>query len=427
MPSIRRRTLLSVIATGSLAAVGGCTSGCPDAGTPEPDDVVRTDTVVSSFDHDPETDWPAPRYDAGNTGYARATTPPPSPLGIRWQTSGPGGSTPASSPIVANGRVLVSGERSVSALRFHDGARAWRTTAVRPTSIERSAGTGGEVVPPVAGQDESVYVGGQDKLVAFGIVNGNERWRYTEGTAFGTPVVARGTVYVGNEESVIAVDAADGSEQWTTPITADIGPLAVAEETVVVPAKAGVFAFDAATGRNRWQVQVTTDSYPVIERGTLYLGTDTGLRALGLATVGSDVRPHPEPDWTFDTGTAAFSAPVITPETIYAVERPDRTEYDDPDEAATFALERTGQRPEPRWCSAVDGATVTAAAGGQVVGCQCSREHTSQSNRLLGFSEQFGDTLWEYPAPAELRSPAVVDRAIIVVDRTGTVTAVGEV
>lgn len=141
MPSIRRRTLLGVIATGSLAAVAGCTSGCPDTGTPEPDDVVRTDTVISSFDHDPETDWPAPRYDAGNTGYARATTPPQSPLGIRWQTSGPGGSTPASSPIVANGRVLVSGERSVSALRFHDGARVWRTTAVRPTSIEPSSGT----------------------------------------------------------------------------------------------------------------------------------------------------------------------------------------------------------------------------------------------------------------------------------------------
>lgn len=430
-PSIDRRTLLGAAATGSLAALAGCSSSCPDSGTPEPDALVASnDGTARPFEHPPDADWPAPRHDAGNTGYAPEVTPPEPPLGVRWRRSLPTSrddgtgdrgtheertTDEASAPAVADGRVFVATGAGVVALRFRDGEEAWRNSGVAPNTTGPTYGYGEEFVPPVADSDGTVYVGGREALVALDADDGSERWRFDGVGAVRTPAVHGGTVYAGTDGTVVAVDAADGTEHWTAEVDVEGGFPAVANGTVVV-AGSRTIALDAGSGDRRWHGEQGADFYPVVDGSTVYLGNHAGLHAVDLASG--------ERHWTFERGSGrAFSSPVVADETLYAVELPGEAG------TATFALDRAEGPPSPRWCSDVGEGAVTAAVGDRAFGLQSggSSNEGGAPVRLVAFAERFGDATWGYPARQQLLPPAAVDGAVVVVDRAGTVVALGAV
>lgn len=421
MPSIDRRTLLGVAATGSIAALAGCSSSCPDSGTPEPDALVEVDGASRPFERAPATNWPVPRYDAGNTGYAPEATPPNSPLGVRWQTAlstsqVEGTNDRASAPAVADGLVMVATGDGVSALRFRDGKEAWHSTAVIPNTVSPTHGHGDEIAPPVVGANDTAFVGGQEALVSLATDDGTTRWRYEERERFGTPVVHDGAVYAGSGTELVAVDAADGTELWSESLGFEVGLPAVAGETVVAAGDETV-ALSAATGERRWQTRTGTEFYPVVADGTVYLGEDLdGLHAFDLA---DGTRR-----WLFERGgSRAFAPPIVAPETLYVVERPPEAEM------ATFALDRTDGEPEPRWCSELREGAVTAVAGDLAFGLRLGGGTSGRNGgraRLLGFEERFGNAAWGLASSEQLLPPAVVDGAVVTVDASGNVLAVGE-
>lgn len=358
MPSITRRTLLGTLAAGAAVGVAGCSSSCPDGDPPEPS-VLVDDITSGAFETLPDGSWPQPRFDAANTGHAPVQPPTDSPT-LRWRTTLPapsvdGTGAGASSPTVADGRVYVTTAEGAVALSLRDGTERWRHETAPATGVPTAHGDG--LLVPTA-----------DGLAELAAGDGSRRWiADVEATR---PAVADGTVVAGDGETV---------------------------------------ALDAASGDRLWSASVRAEFHPVVADGAVFLGTDGRLVGLGL----DDGRER----WAIDRGGGrTFSAPVVTPETAYTVERPG--EAGD----ATFALGRDGDgTPEPRWCSYVGDGAVTAAAGGHAFALRSG----ATDRRLVTFTERFGEATWGYATADRTLPPAVLDGGVVIVTRRGTVAAVG--
>ncbi|MFB6103405.1 MAG: PQQ-binding-like beta-propeller repeat protein [Haloplanus sp.] len=413
MPSIDRRTFLGTLTGGVLAGAAGCSSSCPDSDPPEPSTVVDTGAAGSGFETLPGGAWPAPRFDAANTGHAPTRQPPTTPS-LRWRATlrAPrvdGAVADASSPTVAGDQVYLTTGAGAFAVALRDGTERWYAD-IAPATTGATVGYEEELPPPVVG-DDTVYVATTDGVTALRPDDGSERWRYTGAAATGTPTVADGTVVLPTAEGVVALDAGDGTERWTAGSGGATLP-AVADGTVVVGGET-VTALDAATGDRLWASSTRAEFYPVVADDTVFLGTDEGVVGLAL----SDGAER----WTVDRGAGrTFSAPVVTPETLYAVERPG--EAGD----ATFALDRSGDgAPEPRWCSYVGEGAVTAAAGGYAFALQDGGSERPTPVQLVAFTERFGEATWGYATAERPVPPAILDGGVVTVTHRGTVAALG--
>ncbi|WP_248896325.1 PQQ-binding-like beta-propeller repeat protein [Haloplanus halobius] len=415
MPSIQRRTFLGTLSVG-LVGLAGCSSSCPDSDGPTPDTVVDADETGTGFDRHPGGAWPAPRFDAANTGYAPSRRLPTGTPTLRWRTtlSAPvvdDAEATVSSPTVADGRVYLTTGDGVFALGLRDGETRWNvslTPAVTGPPVRDSA----TLAPPVVAGD-TVCVATADGLTALDIADGATVWQFTDAQPTGTPVVVDATVVVPTTTELVALDAATGDVQWSAA-GADATLPAVADGTLVA-ALDGLAAIDAATGERRWVSPVRTDAYPVIDGDTVYLGTDEGL--VGVALADGTMR------WTVDRGSGrTFSAPVVTPETIYAAEQP--VEAGD----ATFAFDRVDDGPpEPRWCSSVGEGSVTAATASHAVALQAGHSDRRPPVRLVAFTARFGEATWGYADVDPAMPPAILDGGVVTVTRRGTVVAFGGV
>jgi outer membrane protein assembly factor BamB len=411
MPSIDRRTFLGTLSAGGALGLAGCSSSCPDSDSPEPAVVFGTGDAGSGFESLPGGSWPTPRFDARNTGHARSHRLPDSPS-VRWRTTLPtpdveGVDAGTSPPTVADGRVYLTTGRGAVALSLRDGTDRWRRA-----ELGRPVGTDRVLAPPVVGED-AVFVATTDGLAALDPADGAVDWRYTSSAATGPPTVVGGGPVLPTDDGVVAL-AADGSERWSAPTgTASRPPLAATDGTVVVAGEA-VTGLDAATGDRLWESSVRPESHPVVADGTVYLGTYEGL--VGLRLDDGTER------WTVDRGSGrAFSAPVVTDETVYAVERPG--EAGD----ATFAFDRTGDGPPaPRWCSYVGEGAVAAAVDGHAVALQSGDEGDGAvPTRLVAFTRRFGEATWGFASAERALPPAVLDGGMVIANRLGTVAAVG--
>lgn len=375
--------------------------------------------VERPFDRPPATDWPAPRHDRGRTGYAAAATAPEPPLGVRWRTALPTSEREetgdrASPPVVADGRVIVATADGVIGLRFEDGSEAWRAT-VRPKVSSSTFGYGKQIATPVVGPDGDIYMPGHDAVFALDPADGSERWRYDVPQGPADHLVVGDAVYAVIDNAVVAIDRADRSRLWTGA-DGGAGVPAVGDGTVVVPHDE-LRGLDAATGEERWRSPIRPEFPPVVGDGVAYAGSYEGLHAVDL-TDGTT-------RWTFERGSGrSFSAPVVADDTIYAVERPGEAGM------ATFALDPADGTPAPRWCSAVGDGAVTAATPERAFGALGGGAAPGDEGpplRLVAFEQRFGNTEWGLAGRERLLPPAVVDGAVVVVDRTGTVSALGEV
>lgn len=414
MPSITRRTFLGTVAAGAAVGVAGCSSSCPDSDAPEPSVVVGTGDAASGFETLPGGSWPSPRFDAGNTGHAPVRPPADEPT-LRWRTTVPaprvdGTVADASSPTVADGQVYVTTGAGAFALSLRDGTERWRHEAT-PATAGPTFGYGDELAPPVLA-DDRVFLATTAGVVALHADDGSVAWRATDAAATGVPTISDGTLVVPTADGVAGFTAGDGSRRWTAA-GPDATLPAAADGTVVVGGEETV-ALNPATGDRRWTAPVRTEGYPVVAGDTVFLGTYEGV--VGLDLGGGTER------WAVSRGSGrTFSAPVVTPETVYAVERPAEA----PD--ATFALDPGDGdgAPEPRWCSYVGEGAVTAAADGHAFALHSGPSDVSPPPQLIAFTARFGEATWGYAARERALPPAVLDGGLVTTGRRGTVAAFG--
>lgn len=401
MPSTLRRDFLGILAAGAAVSITGCSSSCPDTDTPNPSHTVET-TTRSKFETLPDGAWPSPRFNAANTGYTPVEPPSPTPS-VRWQTTVPTESADQAvhapgGPIVADETVVLTTPAGVFALSLRDGTKRWRHD-LAPTTIEPTVGYGEELVAPVIA-DDKVFCPTVDGVVALAIEDGSIVWRADNVAGTGTPATTGDGVIVPTPDGLTMLDARDGSHRWMDP--ADARLPAVSDGTVVTGGEQTV-ALDAATGDRQWTAPGEGADYPVVADGTVYLGTGDGLIGRMLSD-GSE-------RWRVDRGRFLLP-PVVTPEHIYAVERPG--EAGD----ATFAFDRRGDSPpDPRWCSAVGEAAVTAASDDTLI--------TLQSGGLVAFTADFGNAEWQYSPAERVQPPAVLDGCVVSAATDGTVVGIG--
>lgn len=415
MPSLNRRTVLSALAAGTVAGLAGCSSSCPDDDPPSPKLTLQwDDQPAGPLSTTPSTEWPNPLFDAGHTGFAAEATIPSDSLALRWQTDVSSVDS-AGTPIVADGRVFLWTEGGLAAFDVRDGTSVWTNSDLdaHRFGTEESVREGNlrnGIVPPVADGDGTVYVSGGSKLTAVDIEDGTVRWEFTESSAFGLPAVVAGDVYATSRDGIVALDGADGTEHWRWD--ADLGPevLAATEDTVVLwnDDDDKVRAFDAASGERRWKIDSVSpglDGYPVVSDGRVYLADGRDVTAVGL--------DDGEQRWTFSRdGGGRFTPPVVTDETLYVVEIAGESRN------ATFALDRTGGEPSPRWCS--------AAEFGQVVAASNDHALAAFDEELVTFEAELGNSPWEYVPHGDTPRAAVIDGLVVAFDRSGSLVALGE-
>lgn len=415
MPSMSRRTFLGTLAAGTVAGIAGCTSSCPDTGSPEPSHTVET-AARSGFETLPGGTWPSPRFDAANTGYAPVSPPSPTPS-VQWRTtvpidSGNEDDRGTGGPIVADETVVLTTPTSVLALSLRDGTERWRRDHA-PATVEPAVRGSGELVSPVAAGGR-VFCPTADGVVALRLDDGSIAWRASDVAGTGIPATTDDGVIVPTIDGLTRLNARDGSRLWTASVDARLP--AVADGTVVTMGEQTV-ALDAATGERRWTAPAGSRGYPVISDRTVYvcdapLRNDTGVGLIGRALSDGSER------WRVDRGRF-LSPPVVTPESVYAVEQPGEAG------PATFAFDRVANSsPEPRWCSE-GGPLVTAAADDALFTLQSGGP--DEPGGLVVFTSDFGDAEWRYSLGEShsVRPPAVLDGGLVSVSDDGVVAGIG--
>lgn len=423
MPSIQRRTLLKTVGGGFVAgsvALAGCSSSCPDSDQPTPEETLDTGTAPAGpFDSMPGSAWPSLHADAGNTGFTDVT-PPGDGSTVRWRTEldlpdADGATLSASSPVVSDGRVFVADAARVHARSLRSGEELWQSTQIDPTGRE-NYGVAAETAAPTAA-DGSVYVGTDSGVFAFRADDGTERWHADQLAGAAAPAVVDGVVYAAGDAQVVALDATDGAELWTRSVDWEptIDPPAVGAGVVVLPTSSGAVALDAATGEPRWRTEDRADTHAVLADGVCLYGNDEGLHAIDVDSG--------ERRWSFDRGDyRALQSPVVTSDTIYVVEQPGEAG------AATFALDYTpGEKPSPRWCSAVGEGAVTAATADRAFALISVGEGPDARRGIAAFTADLGQVPWALVARSSPRGwltpPAVLDGALVATTRGGTLVA----
>lgn len=402
MASTTRRMVLTTLLSGMAAGLAGCSSSCPDSGTPSSAYTVPTDDVGSGYDTLPAGSWTSPRSDSANTGYTAHASVSDTPT-IQWQTTVPvpttGDVTAATSPpVVAADTVFIATSAGVFALALRDGTERWRRD-IEPVVHTETGPYGQRPVAPIV-VDEHLICATDAGVVALDIADGSTLWKTAANMNTGVPTSTDAGILVPTADGVLMLSSDDGTKQWSAA-TAAVMP-AVVNDTVVTGG-AQPTALDALTGEKRWVRSDQQSSYPVITDETVYFGTSDGLAARSLAD-GSNT-------WLIDRGRF-MEPPVVTPQSIYAVERPGEAGH------ATFAFDRGDREaPAPRWCSEVGDGIVLAATNETAL--------IHRADGLFGFSSDLGEVTWKHPLGTQPTAPALLDGGLVTTTDTGTVTALG--
>ena len=387
------RTRRAFLAAVALSATGGCTAL---GGEPPQND-----------------DWPSVGYDAANAGHAPDGSVP-SDVSPAWTATL---RDPRTSPVVADGTVLVGTAGGLEAFDAETGERRWRgptsgAVNATPTVAE------GAVIATEDGRRADDREGASVR--AFDLATGDELWRtaLSERAAF-APTVADGTVYVRGERSVRELAFADGSERWRVgdrerfdrdwpDATKDLAP-AVAEGVVLVPDPNAVTALDAATGDERWRVGIEkVRAGAAIADGTAYLpGVSAGVRAVSL-TDGTE-------RWTW-AETGCWTSPAVADDRVFATDGFDLVALDAGDGTEAWRTGDHGLHGDIYASPAVVGETV-------VVGsiARSAVAFAADGGPFAGL----GRRRWRHVGDGTRYSPAVAGGRVFTVDGR-TLLALGE-
>lgn len=225
---------------------------------------------------------------------------------VRWRRELGRGSADHLPGVVAEGRLVLVDDGSVTAYDTADGRRRWRVALPGDGLV---AGDGGDEVPrwtaTVAGG--TVLLSGPG-LRTIDLRTGRGGWRLDPdqlpagtgdgaggGTVFGAPAVADGVAYLtvlGTH--VFAIDLASHHVRWRwkadTDLAAPPARTAVAGGLVLPTSsdiRAAAVAVDRRTGRMRWTLRDSSGSVlgttePLVGQGRLYVVRGKSIRALPL-------------------------------------------------------------------------------------------------------------------------------------------------
>ena len=328
--------------------------------------------VVPSLDHP---------SGGGNTGAASGKA------SLRWSnTTGINldanqTDAPSSSPTVVDGVVYVGGDDGdVYAFNAANGHLDWRyVTASAESGLVVAAGT--------------VYVGSAGGVYALNTANGHLRWSYGSGSAESSPVVVDSTVYVvGGDGNVHALNAVNGHVRWTHSITYAGTGLAVADGLVYVSSIGDigyVYALDTATGQLSWSFKTgdARESAPVVSGGTVYVGCGNGPGTKGTVFAINAANGHSR--WSYPTGNGTplgagggvESRPAVAGDVVYVGS----------DNGAVYALNAANGHLDWSYTTPTEGSVVSSPAvdGGTVyVG--------SEDKRVYALNTNSGHLIWSY-------------------------------
>lgn len=208
--------------------------------------------------------WPMFHGNYNHTGLAEVKGPRDGTL--KWKMKlGPGGDAvpPNSVAIKSNGVIFVGSGTKVRALKA-DGTVKW---SKRYTNIQG---------PALSPDGKTVYVAGNNKVMALKAKNGEKRWKYAMGdsTLFGPTISPDGVIYQGSWDGYLYALKPDGTLKW------------------------------------KYQTE-GANSYPpsVDEKGIVYLGA-------GDSHAGPDgnvyaIKKNGSLKWKYDTGTERAGSPAI--------------------------------------------------------------------------------------------------------------------
>lgn len=424
MPLQRREFLTRVsglLGTAGLATLAGCASSCPDNSRPTAAETISIDSPpIGPFEQTPAGTWPAETGNSANTGYATGSLPEPK-LAVRWRTqldipTEDGVGVVASAPVVGSERAYVADPERVHAVSLRTGELEWESERLPVTETERYGTYRPETIGPRVGPEGRILVGLETGLAALDPEDGTTRWQKNGLSAVSPPTVVGGLLVAQGEDTLRAFDP-DGTEQWTTNLSRGRTRRqpAATTDVVVLRTETGLAGLDPETGETRWTRRVQAESQPAIDDDTVFLGTDEGLLGLGVAD-GTN-------RFTYSRGEyMAFHSLVVTEETAYVVEQPPEAG------ASSFALDRTPEGVEPRWCSYIGDGTVTGATDRQAVGLFDIETGPGSPRSLVNFTTDTGSVDWAVRggsrSDAWLNPPALLDGVFVLTTRGGRILAV---
>lgn len=241
---MKRRALLSAVATSASVAVAGCSMTGRSCGPP-----------TDAFDR-PRDRWPTAGYGPTNTAHASAG---PSNGELQWQTDREAGEGPRlngvfSAPIIDDGAVYVALRQDdvyewdypgyLVALDDETGELQWR--------VELPSLAGGD--PALAG--DTILIGDEGGGIHAISTAGEQRWTQDLGAAVRTPTVIDGQIYVLDASATVHGLTLDGERCWEDGQSDLLGGLL----------ESGSFAVDSAPAIDDARVYVTIQENPGRER-----------------------------------------------------------------------------------------------------------------------------------------------------------------
>lgn len=209
------------------------------------------------------------------------------------------------SPVLAEGKLLVASARVFYALDPETGEIEWTLPLVEPVSSSAAAGEG------------LAYISDFTHTYAVDIATGAEQWRFSgqEITLFFAPVVHNGRVLIGRGTELVALDAQTGAVLWRTGIgAAAMVPGGATDDIAFGKSTHALTAYDLQDGTPLWRyTALNFVSLPCISGDYLYtivrLGPASQVVALTLHS-GEEV-------WRSDPMNLARSAPVVADGQVY--------------------------------------------------------------------------------------------------------------
>ncbi|MCY4238781.1 MAG: PQQ-binding-like beta-propeller repeat protein [Rhodospirillaceae bacterium] len=197
-------------------------------------------------------------------------------------------------PIIGGSSVFsMDAEGIVRAFDLKDGRRLW-SVSVLPRH-EKDGDIGGAIAYE---NSRVIAATGAAEIVVLDAIDGKVIWRkQTDAPVRSGPAVSRGRIFIVTaENTVLAYDVRDGTKLWSyAGVAAKTGILgggspAVDEGMLVASRSSGeIVALRVENGQSVWTESVTADrrrnqisgltaiaASPVIDRGVVYAGSDTG-------------------------------------------------------------------------------------------------------------------------------------------------------